>query len=102
MHHRRESKRETANIVTKVTLTKEKNDNKYSRLAEFFSGAGLALLSLYVLAQAISITLDGMPRLALGGTAVLFMAIGGVGEFRRRFSMSSRPRLVESDSEKNK
>jgi hypothetical protein len=40
------------------------------------TGAGLALFTLYVLAQAIPITLEQWPRIALGTIGLVLAAVG--------------------------
>ena len=47
------------------------------------SGAGLALFALYVLAQAVPITLEQWPRVAVGAVGLALLVLGFVLRPRR-------------------
>jgi hypothetical protein len=49
----------------------------------FFSGAGVSLFALFLLAQLVPITLEHWPRIAVGAVGMALLAIGIILRPRR-------------------
>jgi hypothetical protein len=56
-------------------------------LAGVLTGAGLGLFSLYVLSQAVTITLEQWPRIAVGASGLILLLAGEIT--RRRLIPAS-------------
>ena len=52
--------------------------------AGFLTGAGFALFLLFVVAQGVTVSLDGTVRIVVGIVGLLLLAVGGVAGVRLR------------------
>ena len=58
-----------------------------SYFAGVVTGAGLALFFMYILSDAVTITMVGWPRIAIGGVGIALWMVGGL--WQRKLSSNN-------------